>query len=321
MPPSGVVAIALGLLIVATSVVFPVVVARYRHLHTATNLSLCAMSVTDCALGASMVLHTLLQTWWPEVGFSSASCVVFVGVTCCCPTITNGVMFWMALDRRLSVRHPLLYPLLVTAGSVRWQLLLTVATVLLLMGYVIGVRLLTGPPLPDTMPRCFVHLRLVLGDVGSLLLNGVNLLTTAATVWVCVEVLVVARRALRPNVAVLPHQLAERARLRQHVRTFFYLLRIVLVYGVCLVPFCTVSLLRAVADIRASLDAPEEGGASSSTSAATPEEVDGDQSIWLALILLRTAFNLIDSWLYCSSPELQQAILHFIDGTRFNLYP
>ncbi|KAF0301014.1 hypothetical protein FJT64_026592 [Amphibalanus amphitrite] len=84
-------------------------------------------------------------------------------------------------------------------------------------------------------------------------LGFIALLIGFATVILCIDVLLVARRTLRPNVAALPHELAERARLRKHVRTFYYLLRVMVLYGVCLIPFCITALLKAVLDIKASL--------------------------------------------------------------------
>ncbi|KAF0295189.1 hypothetical protein FJT64_007319 [Amphibalanus amphitrite] len=53
----------LGLLIVATSGVLPVVVSRYRHLRSATNYHLCVMSIADCVVGLIMVVYSWLNTF------------------------------------------------------------------------------------------------------------------------------------------------------------------------------------------------------------------------------------------------------------------
>ncbi|KAF0301461.1 hypothetical protein FJT64_026235 [Amphibalanus amphitrite] len=238
----------LGLLIVTTSGVLPVVVSRYQHLRTATNYHLCVMSIADCVL---------LQT----LGF-----------------------------------------------------------VILLAGYVITTRLLNGPSFPDEISQCFLSWQLVFGHVGTLVSNGVNLVLSCATIFLCVEVLLVARRTLRSNVAALPHELAERARLRKHVRTFYYLLRVMVLYGVCLIPFSVSSLLKAFLGLKAQEDGATPGGGAEAVSALTMDSEE-PQLWFLVLAVLRGAFHLVDSWLFCSSPELRHAILHYFGGDRFDLYP
>ncbi|KAF0295188.1 hypothetical protein FJT64_007318 [Amphibalanus amphitrite] len=232
-------------------------------------------------------------------------------------------MFWLALDRRTAVHNPLLYPLLVTSSTVGRQLLQTLGFIALLIGYVVTWRHLAGAPFPAEIPRCASSSQLVFGDVGTVINNGVNLLVSFATVILCIDVLLVARRTLRPNVAALPHELAERARLRKHVRTFYYLLRVMVLYGVCLIPFCITALLKAVLDIKASLeDGPlAESTAENSTAVAPTMDSDDPQILWFVMMVLRGSFHLVDSWLFCSSPELRHAILHYFGGDRFDLYP
>ncbi|XP_043211529.1 histamine H2 receptor-like [Amphibalanus amphitrite] len=311
----------LGLLIVTTSGVLPVVVARYQHLRTATNYHLCIMSIADCVVGLLFIFYPWMRTFWPSLAFSGVLCALLLLVNLACSTVSNVTMFWLALDRRTAVRNPLLYPLLVTRLTVRRQLLQTLGLVMLLAGYVITSRLLTDPSFPDEISQCFLSWQLVLGHIGTLVNNGVNLVVSCATIFLCVEVLLVARRTLRSNVAALPHELAERARLRKHVRTFYYLLRVMVLYGVCLIPFSVSSLLKAFMGLKASLeDGATPGGGAEAASVLTMDSEE--PQIWfVVLTVLRGSFHLVDSWLFCSSPELRHAILHYFGGDRFDLYP
>ena len=291
---------AVGLLVAVSSAVFPVVVARYDHLHTATNYHISALSVSDCIIGAVMTVYPITREVMPDLGHSPGMCVTILFFYIFCSTMSNGIMFWLVWDRCTAIHHPLTYPLLVTSATVRWELLITALSALTLVFFVITMQLLTGPPLPDVIPKCFASWYLVM-DYGNLLLNVVNLVIICVTLVLCLHVLVVSRRVLRSGVVALPHELTERARLRQHMRTFYYLLRVFVLYGVCLIPFSIYSLARTALDM--------------------PVHNEDPDPLWGAVILLRGMYNLFDSWLYCSDPEIRQAILHFCWGSHFELYP
>ncbi|KAF0306699.1 hypothetical protein FJT64_021825 [Amphibalanus amphitrite] len=298
--PMAVSGFVVGLLIVSTSAVFPVVVSRHAHLRTATNYHISVLCVSDCVVGLTLVLYPTVRILWPELGLSAGLCVTVLSISSVCFTVSNGVMFWLALDRRTAIHHPLVYPLLVTASTVRWELLLTGPPALLLVVFTLATRQLSEPPLPDIIPKCFTAWHLVVGD-GAFLLNGVNLLVIGATLALSVDVLLEARRVLRAAVVPLPHQMAERVCLRQHVRTFYYLLRVLVLYGVCLIPYSVYALVMAWWDV--------------------PLSTDRSERLWNAFMVLRAVFNLADSWVYCSNPELRQAILHLCCRSQFGLYP
>ena len=289
-----------GLLIVITSAVFPIVVSRHAHLRTAANYHISMLCISDCIVGLLLALYPALREIWPELGLSSGLCVAILSISSFCFTLSNGVMFWLALDRRTAIHHPLTYPLLATSFTVRLELILTMMSALVLVVFTLVARYFFEPPLPDVIPKCFHAWRLVMGD-GSLMLNAVNLIIICATMGLCADVLIAARRVLRVTVVPLPHELAERVRLRQHVRTFYYLLRVLVIYGLCLIPFSVYALLLAWLDV--------------------PADNEKSDQLWSALMMLRGVFNLVDSWLYCSNPELRQAILHLCCSSQFNLYP
>ena len=291
--------LVIGLLIVLSSAAFPAAVARYEHLHTAANYRISALSLSDCAFGVATVINSSIRLAWPVQALSSGLCAAYMFSTALCNTISNGIVFWLALDRYTAVHHPFMYPLLVTAATVRWELVITVLSALMLISFIIIMQLLTGPPLPEVIGKCAAAFQLVMGD-WTPLLQAVNLVIIVATLTLSLNILLVARRVLRADVVAMPHELSERARLRQHMRTFYYLLRVFVLYGVCVIPFSAYSLTRYYLDM--------------------PDSEDPDP-LWVAVLVLRGMFNLIDSWLYCGDPELRQAVLHFWCGSRCDLYP
>ena len=293
------VGVVMGLLTVLSSAVFPAAVARYEHLHTATNYHISALCLSDCAFGVAMMIDSSVRLAWPAPALPSGLCVATLSSAAFCNTLSNGIMFWLALDRYTAVHHPLVYPLLVTAATVRWELLITVLSALMLISFIILMQLLIGPPLPEVITKCATAMQLVMGD-WTPLLQGVNLVVIGATLILSLNILLVARRVLRADVVAVPQELSERARLRQHVRTFYYLLRVFVLYGVCIIPFSMYSLTKYYHGI--------------------PDSEDPDP-LWVAVSMLRGIYNLIDSWLYCGDPELRQAVLHFWCGSRFDLYP
>ena len=291
--------VVVGLLILLSSAVLPVVVARYEHLHTATNYHISALCVSDCVMGLALLTYGLIRMAWLELGLHPGFCVVLVFVFAFCSSVSIWEMFWLAMDRLTAMRHPLTYPLLVTVDTVRQEMLLSVLSSLILMSFTMAMRLLTGPPLPDMILRCFAARSLIMGDWGTLP-SAVHLVIALATVALAVDVLLVARRVLRANVVAVPQDLTTRAKMRQHLRTFYYLLRVFVLYGVCMMPYPVYSLTKTLLNVSYS--------------------EDGDP-VETTLLLFRGLFYFFDLWLYSSDPELRHAILHFCFGSHFELYP
>ena len=286
----------IGLLILLSSAIVPIVVLRYEHLHTAANYHTSALCVSDCVIGAMMSVYTLARRW-PAVGLSPGVCIAVVFVTSFCTIICTWQMFWLALDRRTALHYPLTYPQLVTADTVRWELSITLLTALVFNAFIITMRLLNEPPIrPELLPKCILSWQVVMGDCFALF-QIVCFIVVFATIALTVDILLLARRVLRSDVVAGPQELPERALQRQHLRTFFYLLRVFVLYGVCLLPFNVYTLIVGVSD---------------------DDVID---QLGLFLLTLRSLFNFFDIWLFCSNPELRQAILHYLCASRFNLYP
>ena len=288
--------ILIGLLTLLSSATVPIVVARYEHLHTAANIHASALCVSDCVIGAMTSVYTLARQW-PAVNYSPGVCMVVVFVTSFCTIISTWQMFWLALDRRTALHYPLSYPELVTTDTVRGELLITLFTAVVLNTFIITMRLLTEPPFrPELLPKCLIIWQVVMGDCFSMF-QIVGFIVVFATIALTVDILLLARRVLRSDVVAMPQELPERAMQRQHLRTFFYLLRVFVLYGVCLVPFNVYTLVTGVSDD------------------------DRLEPLAMLLLVLRSLFNILDTWLFCSNPELRQAILHYLCASRFNLYP
>ncbi|XP_037073172.1 dopamine receptor 2-like [Pollicipes pollicipes] len=282
MPLPQLSGLVVGLLILLTSATFPVVVARYSHLHTATNYYICTLCLIDCLLGLVYVTHSTLRF---ALSLQSPTfCLSTLAATTFSLTASNVVIFWLALDRHTALRNPLSYPLLVTSGTVLRRVLLAAALALVVNGLGICWQLLAGHRLPDAVSDCFTASVRILGAKASALLYITNLGIVTATLLLNLTLACSARRLLRRSL---------------HVRQFYYLLRIFLLYGICLVPFSVHGLMQALTSIK--------------------PEVDEVDPWWVVVVIMRALFNFADSWLYCSSPELRQAHLHFFCGA--SLYP
>ena len=68
----------IGLFIVLTSGIVPLVVSRYRHLQTATNYHISAMCISDCGVGIMIVSYAIIRAAWPAVGYSPGMCMAVV---------------------------------------------------------------------------------------------------------------------------------------------------------------------------------------------------------------------------------------------------